>query len=140
MSTATKGYSIDQITVGQSASSHNTVSESDIQKFAEVSGDHNPVHMDEAYASKTMFKGRIAHGMLSAAYISSVLGNQLPGPGCIYMSQSMKFKAPVKIGDTVDTVVTVREIIPEKKRLILDTVCRVGDTVVVEGEAMLMIP
>lgn len=131
---------LEDLKVGQSASTKNTVSESTIKQFAEVSNDHNPVHMDESYAKTTMFKTRIAHGMLSAAYISSVLGNTLPGPGCIYMSQSVKFKAPVKIGDTVETTVTIKDINTEKKRVTLDTVCKVGDTVVLEGEALLMVP
>jgi 3-hydroxybutyryl-CoA dehydratase len=117
-----------------------TVSEGDIEAFAEVSGDKNPVHLDEDYAAKTMFKERIAHGMLSAAYISAVFGMQMPGPGAIYMSQTLQFKAPVKIGDTVVTTVKVAELVPEKKRAKFDCVCAVDGKPVVVGEAMLMVP
>jgi 3-hydroxybutyryl-CoA dehydratase len=131
---------IEDLKIGQSASYERTVGDADIRAFAGLSGDNNPVHLDEEFAKKTMFKGRIAHGMLSATFISTVLGTKLPGMGCIYMGQSLKFKAPVKINDVVVTTVTVKEIIAEKKRAILDTVCRVGDTVVIEGEATVMVP
>ena len=131
---------IDELEVGQAATLEHTVTDEDIQKFAEVSGDNNPVHLDEAYAAETMFEGRIAHGMLSAAYISAVLGTRLPGPGAIYVSQSLKFKAPVRIGDTVSTRVEVREINAKRRRAWLDTTCSVGETVVLEGEAEVMLP
>lgn len=134
------GHFIEDLSIGQSETATATVTEDTIQNYADVIGDHNPVHMDEEFAKTTIFKTRIAHGMLSAGYISSVFGNTLPGHGAIYMSQNLKFKAPVKIGDTVETTVTVKEIIAEKKRVVFDTVCKVGDTVVVEGEAMLMVP
>jgi 3-hydroxybutyryl-CoA dehydratase len=116
------------------------VSEADIVAFADISGDRNPVHLDADYAATTMFKERIAHGMLSAAYISAVFGMELPGPGAIYMSQTLKFKAPVKIGDTVVTTVKVTELVPEKRRARFECVCTVDDKPVVEGEAMLMVP
>lgn len=134
------GYYIEDLKVGMSASYGKTVGEADIVLFAGVSGDTNPVHLDEDYAKATMFKTRIAHGMLSAGFISTVLGTKLPGPGAIYMSQNLKFKAPVKIGDTVLATCTVTEVIAEKKRAVLSTVCKVGDTVVIEGEAMVMVP
>ncbi|MBX9862297.1 MAG: MaoC family dehydratase [Hyphomicrobium sp.] len=130
----------EDLTVGQEASLSNTVSERDIQVFADVSGDHNPVHLDADYAAKTMFKQRIAHGILSAAYISAVFGMKLPGPGAIYISQTLAFKAPVKIGDTVVTTVKVVELVPEKKRARFETVCTVGGKPVLTGEAQLMIP
>jgi len=133
-------YYIDQLKPGMSESLTRTVTERDIQLFGEVSGDMNPVHFDEAYAKTTMFKGRIAHGMLSASYISTVLGMQMPGPGTIFMSATTRFKAPVRIGDTVVTTCTVREVNAEKRRVIFDTVCRVGDTTVVDGEALVMAP
>ena len=135
-----KGYQIEELTVGQTAELRKTVTESDIAMFAEVTGDTNPVHMDEEFARSTMFKGRIAHGMLSAGFISAVLGAHMPGPGAIYVSQTMKFKAPVRIGDTVTTRCTVTKINKERRRVTLDTVCLVGDKVVVDGEASLMIP
>lgn len=135
-----KSYCIEDLAVGMEASLSKTVSDSDIVAFAEVSGDKNPVHLDADYAAKTMFKERIAHGMLSAAYISAVFGMQMPGPGAIYMSQSLQFKAPVKIGDTVVTTVKVTELVPEKKRAKFECVCAVDGKPVVVGEAMLMVP
>ena len=133
-------YYIDDLKPGMSESFTKTISERDIQLFGEVSGDTNPVHFDEEFAKTTMFKGRIAHGMLSASYISTVLGMQMPGPGTIFMSLTTRFKAPVRIGETVVTTCTVREVNAEKRRVIFDCVCKVGDTTVVEGEAMVMAP
>ena len=135
-----EGYFIEDLKTGQAASFAKTVSEADIVLFAGVSGDTNPVHLDQSFAEKTPFKTRIAHGMLSAGFISTVFGTKLPGPGSIYMSQTLRFKAPVKIGDTVVATCTVTEIIAEKRRAIFSTVCKVGDTVVIEGEAMIMVP
>lgn len=136
----TKSYCIEDLAVGMESSSSKTVTEADIVAFAEVSGDKNPVHLDADYAAKTMFKERIAHGMLSAAYISAIFGMQMPGPGAIYMSQTLQFKAPVKIGDTVVTTVKVIEVISEKKRARFECVCAVGGKPVLTGEAMLMVP
>lgn len=138
--TAAKGVFFEDLSVGQEASLSNTVSEANIVAFAEISGDRNPVHLDADYAATTMFKERIAHGMLSAAYISAVFGMKLPGPGAIYMSQTLKFKAPIKIGDTVVTTVKVAELMPEKRRARFECVCTVNDKPVVNGEAMLMVP
>jgi len=134
------GRCIEDLKVGDTASFTKTVTAADIEQFAQVTGDTNPVHLDEAYAAKTMFKGRIAHGMLSAGYISAVLGTKLPGPGAIYLKQELSFRAPVKIGDTVTATATVTELVPEKKRAALKTVCTVGDTVVLEGSALLLVP
>ena len=133
------GYFIEDLTVGMTAVFAKTVTEADITMFAGISGDTNPVHLDESFAEKTMFAGRIAHGMLSASFISTVFGTRLPGPGCIYLRQDLRFKAPVKVGDTVEARVTVKDIQPEKKRVVFDTACNVGDTVVLEGEATLMV-
>ena len=135
-----KTHYFEDLTVGQEASRTHTVTEVDIVAFANVSGDKNPVHLDAAYAAKTMFKERIAHGMLSAGYISAVFGMQLPGPGAIYMSQTLSFKAPVKIGDAVTTSVKVIELIPEKKRAKFECICSVGGKPVLTGEALLMVP
>ena len=132
-------HHIDQLHPGMSASIAKTVTEADIILFAGVSTDVNPAHLDEEYAKGTMFGGRIAHGMLSASFISAVLGAHLPGPGTIYLAQTLKFKAPVRPGDTVKTTVTVKEVVAAKKRVILDTVSKVGETVVIEGEATVMI-
>lgn len=131
-------YHIDQLHPGMSASMAKTVTEADIILFSGVSTDVNPAHIDEEYAKTTMFGGRIAHGMLSASFISAVLGNQLPGNGCIYVSQSLKFKAPVRPGDTVKATVTVKEVNVPKNRVILDTVCTVAGKTVIEGECMMM--
>ncbi len=133
-------YYIEDMKPGMSESFTKTVSESDIQKFGEISGDMNPAHFDEAFAAKTPFKTRIAHGVLSASYISTVLGMKMPGPGTIFMQLLTRFKAPVRIGDTVTATCTVRETIPEKRRVTFDCVCKVGDLVVVEGEALVMAP
>lgn len=134
------GYDFEQLSVGMSASVGRTVSAADILAFAGVSGDTNPVHVDEEFAASTMFGGRIAHGMLSASYMSAVFGTQLPGPGCIYLSQSLRFKAPVKIGDTVVATVTVKELVREKRQAVFDTVCTVGGKVVLDGEAKILVP
>jgi len=131
--------SIEDIEIGQSATYERTVTDADIVKFAEISGDDNPVHLDEEFAAKTLFKGRIAHGMLAASFISTTVGTKLPGYGAIYMSQSLRFKAPVRIGDAVVTTATVKAINAERKRVTMETVCSVGGTVVVEGEAELML-
>ena len=134
------GHDIEDIQVGMRGTYAKTVTEADIILFAGVTGDNNPVHIDAEAAASTMFKERIAHGMLSAGFISAVLGTKLPGPGAIYMSQTRRFKAPVKIGDTVTATCTVTEVVPEKRRAMLSTVCKIGDTVVIEGEAMVMVP
>jgi len=133
-------YYIDDLKPGMSESFSKTVTESDIQKFGEVSGDMNPAHFDEEWAKTTMFKGRIAHGVLSASYISTVLGMKMPGPGTIFMSLTTRFKAPVRIGDTVTATCTVREVNAEKRRVVFDCVCKVGDVTVVDGEATVMPP
>jgi 3-hydroxybutyryl-CoA dehydratase len=135
-----EGYFIEDLKTGQSASFAKTITDADIVLFAGVSGDTNPVHLDQTFAEKTPFKTRIAHGMLSAGFISTVFGTKLPGPGSIYMSQTLRFKAPVKIGDTVVATCTVTEIIAEKRRAMFSTICKVGDTIVIEGEAMIMVP
>lgn len=132
------GYDIEDMKVGMSAETTKTITDADIVLFAGVSTDFNAVHMDEEYAQTTPFGGRIAHGMLSASLLSAVLGNQLPGPGVVYLSQSLRFRAPVRIGDTVHARVTVREVLAEKSRVVLDTVCTVLDKVVIDGEAMVM--
>ena len=133
-------YHIDQLHPGMSASTSKTVTEADIILFAGISTDVNPAHLDEEYCKGTMFGTRIAHGMLSAGFISATLANKLPGPGTIYLSQTLKFKAPVKPGDTVTATVTVREVNLEKNRVILDTVCTVGGKTVIDGECLMMPP
>jgi 3-hydroxybutyryl-CoA dehydratase len=134
------GYFFEDLKVGMTASFGRTVTEADIVLYAGVSGDTNPIHINEEYAAATQFKGRIAHGMLSAAFISCVLGTKLPGPGAVYVAQSLRFKAPVRIGDTVVATVEVIELLPERKRANFRTVCAVRGTLVIEGEATLMVP
>ncbi len=133
------GYYLEDLSVGMTAIFAKTVTDADIVMFAGISGDTNPVHLDASFANKTMFGDRIAHGMLSASFVSTVFGTKLPGPGCIYMSQNLRFKAAVKAGDTVTARVTVREINQEKRRVSFDTVCHVEDRVVIDGDAMLMV-
>lgn len=127
--------------IGQSASLTKTITETDVYLFAGITGDLNPAHVNEAYASGTRFQHRIAHGMLSAGLISAVLGTQLPGPGSIYMGQTLKFLAPVYFGDTLTATATVKELIPEKNRAVLSTeVVNQNGTVVTTGEATLLLP
>ena len=133
------GLRLEDLSLGQSAEISHVVTDADIRAFAAVSGDNNPVHLDEDYAAATPFKTRIAHGMLSAGYISAVLGTRLPGPGAIYISQTMNFKRPVRIGDEVITRATVAAIDSEKARVTLATVCEVAGKPVVEGEAVVMV-
>ena len=131
---------IDEIHVGDVAEMAKTVTETDIALFAGVTGDFNPVHIDQVAAERSMFKGRIAHGMLSAGFISAVLGMRLPGPGSIYLSQTLRFTKPVRIGDTVTARVEVIEVIAAKRRVRLATVCRnQKNETVVEGEAVVML-
>jgi len=139
-SSAQNGYFFEDLSVGTAASATRTVTESDIVKFADVSGDHNPVHLDAAFAATTMFKERIAHGMLAASFISALIAGELPGRGSIYVSQNLKFKAPVKIGDEVTTRLEVTSLVPEKKFVVLKTQSLVRDKVVIDGEATIMVP
>ncbi len=131
---------IEDIEIGMTRSLQKTITDRDIALFAEVSTDHNPVHLDEAYARETRFEGRIAHGMLTAALISAVIGEQLPGHGTVYLGQSLRFLAPVRPGDTVHAEVRVTAIDQAKRRVTLETHCAVGDTVVLKGEALVLAP
>jgi 3-hydroxybutyryl-CoA dehydratase len=135
------GLSIDKLSVGQSARFSKTITETDIYLYAGISGDFNPAHVNEQYAAKTFFKTRIAHGMLTASFISTLIGTILPGPGSIYMRQELNFLAPVKIGDTVTAIAEVAEIIADKKRVRLKTWCINQDgTTVLDGEALVSPP
>lgn len=135
------GKTFDQLAVGDAAEFSKTISEADVYLYAGVSGDLNPAHINEAYAKGTFFKNRIAHGMLTASFISAVIGMQLPGPGTIYMGQNLNFLAPVRIGDTVTARVQVAEKIDEKKRVRLTTTCTNQDgTLLIAGEALVSPP
>jgi 3-hydroxybutyryl-CoA dehydratase len=135
---AENGYDIEDLQVGMTATFAKTITEADIVLFAGVSGDNNAIHINEEFARTTIFGGRIAHGFLSASVISAAVANRLPGPGTVYLSQSLMFKAPVKPGDTVHATVTVKSLHPVKARAELDTVCTVNGKVVIEGEALVM--
>jgi len=137
---AVQGFYFDELTVGQAVETSRVVGTADIEAFAEVSGDSNPVHLDEAYAKATPFGERIAHGMLSAAYISAILGTRLPGPGAIYLSQSLRFRRPVKIGDLLVARCTVSALDAAKGRVTLETVCEVDGKTVMDGEAVVIAP
>ncbi|PRD64218.1 MaoC family dehydratase [Malikia granosa] len=135
---AENGYDIEDLQVGMTATFAKTITEADIVLFAGVSGDNNAIHTNEEFARSTIFGGRIAHGFLSASVISAAVANRLPGPGTVYLSQSLRFRAPVKPGDTVHATVTVKTLNLEKARAELDTVCTVNGKVVIEGEALVM--
>jgi len=131
---------IEELEIGMSRSLSKVVTDRDIEMFAEVSTDHNPVHLDDDYAQDTIFAGRIAHGMLTAGLISAVIGEQLPGHGTVYLGQNLKFLAPVRPGDLVEAVVTVTDIDHSKRRVSLDTYCKVGKTMVLKGDAKVLAP
>ncbi|MFX4231584.1 MaoC family dehydratase [Aliarcobacter butzleri] len=131
---------INEIEIGMSESYSQTISESDVKAYAGISGDRNPIHMDEEYAEKSRYKKRIAHGMISSSFFSALFGTKLPGPGCVYVNQSLNFKRPVYIGDTVTAIITVTKIDEIKNRVYFDTVCKVKNKTVIDGKAELYIP
>lgn len=133
------GYYLEDLKVGLSASYAKTITEADVVLFAGITGDDNPVHLNADYAAGTQFDQRIVHGMFSAGLISAVLGTRLPGPGAIYVDQQLSFKAPVHIGDTVVATATVLEIDERRRRVKLETVCRVKDKIVAQGVATNMV-
>lgn len=135
-----QGRFLEDLTVGLTERASRTVTQADVEAFAAVSGDHNPVHLDEAYARRTPFRGRIAHGMLTAAFVSALLGERLPGPGAIYVSQSVRFLRPVKPGDTVETIAEVTAVDEKTGHVALSTWCEVEGRRVLEGEAVLIAP
>lgn len=130
----------EDLTLGMTERLSKTVDAADVVGFAAVTGDRNPIHLSEHFAAKTPFGTRIAHGLYTASLISAVLGTRLPGPGAIYVSQTLNFRAPVKIGDTVDVTVTVAELMTEKSRARLTCACAVGEEVVLDGEAWVKVP
>ena len=117
-----------------------TITNADVIAFAGISGDTNPVHLNHEFASETLFEGQIAHGMLTASFISTVIGTKLPGPGCIYVSQNLRFMAPVKVGDTVTATCTISRLIPEKHMIEMETICSVGGKTVLDGQATILVP
>ena len=137
---ALHGIAFEDLREGMTAAYGRTITEADIVLYAGITGDVNPVHLNQEYAATTLFKDRIAHGMLTAGLISGVLGTKLPGPGAIYVNQTLRFKAPVRIGDTVVARVTVSALVARKRFVELKTACTVGETTVLEGEATVMVP
>jgi 3-hydroxybutyryl-CoA dehydratase len=130
----------EDLSVGMTETLAKTIASSDVVGFAQLTGDRNPIHLSEQFAAKTTFGGRIAHGLYTASLISAVLGTRLPGPGAIYISQTLNFRAPVRIGDRVDVTVTVAELVPERQRARLTCVCKVENDIVLDGEALVKVP
>src|SRR5712672_491199 len=130
----------EDLSVGMEETLSKTVASSDVVGFAQLTGDRNPIHLSEHFAAKTTFGRRIAHGLYTASLISAVLGTRLPGPGAVYISQSLNFRAPVKIGDTVEVTVAVAALMPEKQRARLACSCKVGEEIVLDGEAWVKVP
>ena len=135
-----KEFDIEEIEVGMSASSLHVITDRDVVSFAEISGDKNPVHLDEDFAATSRFKRRIAHGLMSSSYFSALFGTQLPGRGCVYVNQNLNFKRPVYIGDEVVALIEVTNIDQDKRRVFFKTVCKVNNKVVIDGTAELFIP
>jgi 3-hydroxybutyryl-CoA dehydratase len=135
----TRTLYFEDLSIGLTESYEKEVKSSDVVGFAEITGDRNPIHLSEHFAAKTPFGGRIAHGLYTASLISAVIGTRLPGPGAIYLSQTLNFKAPVKIGDVVSASVEVAELVEKGRRVKLICRCRVGDTLVLEGDALVKV-
>lgn len=133
-------YKLDDIKVGMSASHSQTITDADIKAFADISGDKNPVHIDETYAKESRFEKRIAHGMLSSSFFSALFGTKLPGHGCIYVGQNLKFRKPVYIGDIVTATIEVTLVDIKKRRVYFNTYCKVGKSKVITGTAEIYIP
>ena len=131
---------LEKIEVGMSVSYSQTITDSDIKEFAGISGDRNPIHLDEEYANNSRFKKRIVHGMMTASFFSALFGTKIPGEGCVYVSQSLKFKKPVYLGDTVTALVQVIDIDIIKRRVFFKTICKVKGKIVTDGEAELYVP
>ena len=131
---------INEIVVGMKASYSQTITDSDIKSFAGISGDHNPVHVDSEYAAESRFGKRIAHGLMSAGFFSAIFGTKIPGPGCVYVSQTLSFLRPVYIDDTVTAEVEVKKVDQEKRRVFFDTTCKVRGKKVITGSAEIYIP
>lgn len=137
---ARHGYYFEDLSVGMSASYSKIIMSDDIQLFADLSGDDNPVHLCDEFAAQTIFKERIAHGILTASLLSTIIGTKLPGPGCIYVSQSLNFRAPVKVGEEVVASARITELFPERNRAIFSCDCAVNGKTVLNGEAVILVP
>ena len=137
---STQSLAFEDLSLGMRETYRKEVKASDVVGFAEITGDRNPIHLSEHFAAKTPFGGRIAHGLYTAGLISAVIGTRLPGPGAIYVSQTLAFRAPVHIGDTVDVAVTVAELVPDRRRARLACACKVKGEIVLDGEAWVKVP
>ena len=135
-----KSISFEQIKIDMSVSYSQTITDADVKIFAGISGDHNPIHVDDEYASKSRYKKRISHGLISGSFFSALFGTKLPGPGCVYVQQTFNFKRPVYLGDTVTATATVTSIDQDKRRVFFDTTCTVKNKVVINGMAELYVP
>ncbi|RCU43284.1 acyl dehydratase [Corallincola holothuriorum] len=140
MKKITLGVPFDKIEIGMSTSYSQTITDVDVKNFAGLSGDHNPVHVDDVFAEESRFKKRIAHGLISGSFFSALFGTRLPGPGCVYVSQSFNFKRPVYLGDTVTAKAVVTAIDSKKRRVFFDTICQVRNKTVIDGTAELYVP
>ncbi len=134
------GFYFEDLKVGMQDAYTRTITDADVIAFADISGDTNPLHLNPEFAGQTLFKGPIAHGMLTASFISTVIGTKLPGPGCIYVSQNLRFKAPVRVGDTVTATCTISKLIAEKRMIEMQTICSVEGKPVLDGEATILVP
>ncbi len=140
MKEVVSGVLFKDIEVGMFVSYSQTITDADVKGFAGLSGDHNPVHVDEQFAEGSRFKKRIAHGLISGSFFSALFGTKLPGPGCVYVAQSFNFKRAVYLGDTVTAIATVTKIDEKKRRVFFDTVCKVRNKTVIDGVAELYVP
>ncbi|HIF9474875.1 MaoC family dehydratase [Photobacterium damselae] len=131
---------LEDIKVGMSVSYSQTITDYDVKAFAGISGDHNPVHVDDDYAATSRYKRRIAHGLISGSFFSALFGTKLPGPGCVYASQSFNFKRAIYLGDTVSAIATVTNVDVKNKKVYFDTICKVKNKIVIDGQAVLFIP
>ena len=137
---ARPGYCFEDLTVGMSAEYRRIVGDTEMRLFADLTGDTNPLHFDDDFAERSLFKGRVVHGMCTASLISTVIGTRLPGPGCVYLSQSLRFTAPVRPGDEIVARAVVDRLIPERHRVELETTCSVGERIVLSGRALTQVP
>jgi 3-hydroxybutyryl-CoA dehydratase len=140
MNEVEKSLSIQSLMIGMIKTYEQTISDADVKAFSILSGDYNPVHLSEEYAEKSRFKKRIAHGMLSASFFSALFGTKLPGYGCVYVSQSLNFRRPVYLGDTVKATIEILRIDLDKSRVFFRTFCTVKEKIVIDGEAEIFIP
>ena len=133
-------FAIEDIKIGMEVSYSQTITDYDIKNFANISGDRNPVHMSDDYIQQSRFKKRMAHGLMSASFFSALFGTKIPGEGCLYVSQTLRFKKPVYIGDTVTATVIVSDVSIETRKVLFTTICKVKHRVVIDGEAELYVP